>query len=273
MAFPVRAAVLLPSSADVQLEPGASTTQLWRVINDSGRNAQYRVELQGVHFGKIADEVQFVPLSTEERSWFAVTPNVFSLSAEESGEVMLQIAIPEEVENQVKTVAVLVVEETGQASGIGLQEAVAGIAFITIGESVGPTVRIDDFQVFQDHPWRGPVRFAVALTNTAGGVAQPQVQVVIRDIFGRVVEVLHLNQLGKRLPAETTRAYTADWSGPVIGFGPYRADLVVLPADGAELIGRRADVVLFTWQSGAILAAITGAGVLLGWGGRRYLKR
>ncbi len=270
VAFPVQAAVLLPSSADIVLEPGTTTVQTWQVINDSGTRAQYHVELQAVTFGQLADEVHFAPLSADEQAWFTITPGVFTLSSEESSQITLTVAVPPEAEKQVRTIAVLVIEENGESLGIGLQEAVASIVFITIGDA---NLRIDDFQVFQDRVWRGPVSFAAALTNTGGGLAQPQMHIVIRDILGRVVEVINMNDLGKRLPAQTTRSYTTDWSGPIFGFGPYSADLVVLPADDAELLGKSASMVLFTWQSGALLAALLPILGIGGWGLKRYLKR
>ena len=274
IARPVHAAVVSPSSADLQLDAGSQNSLVWEVTNDSGATAQYDMELQQVTFGQLADDLHFAALSAEERSWFQLEPTQAVLQPEEKARVTLTVTAPVDVSNQEIAVAMIVVEDQeGDEAGIGLQEATAAITFVSVGGAPAPQVRIDDFQAFPGDEENQPIRFVTALTNTGNGVAQPQMQVVVKNIFGQTVEVLNGNETGRRLPADTTRAYVVEWPKPHFAFGRYTAELVVLPEDGAELIGRRASVVLFTWQSVALLTAILFSCGLGGWYAFRHLKR
>jgi hypothetical protein len=249
-------AAITPSSVSLSVEPGTSVQQIIGVMNDTAQEQAYELVLSGVAFGDFAEDLRFVPLAQEYRSMITLDTQNFLLDSGAHRDIRLTVVSQANDIPQEFAFAVIAQTPASASPGVEVASAYASIFFVSLGESVAPTLQIQAFETIP-HPDRAlPIRFAGLVTNTGPSVSRPEIGVVIRNPWGKEIEHFSLNDLGQRIPVETSRAFTGEWTGYPWRLGPYTAEFYVYPDDSDTVLTAAIRVVLFPWQMLVVLAII-----------------
>lgn len=253
----IQAATVTPESAQLQVGAGERVHQTVTFENDSEQVQTYQVSVSGVSFGASADDLRFEPLTAEQSAWINIDKTEFLLSPRGTQSVEVTVDVPVAQPAQTLTLAVIASAELGEQGGIGVSSGLASILFVTIGQGLQPNLSITSFGAVPASDHRLPIKFAALITNSGSGLSQPQVGVVIKNIWGHEVATLSMNPTGRRVPNDTNRVFSVDWEGSAWRLGPYTVDLYVFPDDSATVLTSSTSVVLFSWQMLGVLAVGT----------------
>jgi hypothetical protein len=95
---------------------------------------------------------------------------------------------------------------------------------------------------------------------------------VIKNVWGKQLDIVDLNPTGRRVPTGTNRIYSGEWLGSPWRFGVYTVELYVFPDETEAVTRASTSVVLFSWRTFSILGVsglITGAFIYALLGARR----
>jgi hypothetical protein len=256
--LPVRAITSTPDVVTLQVLPGEKAYQTVTLENTSSYSHDYTVSIFGLSFGESADDLRFEQLTEEQSGWIKLESEEFSLLPNESFPLGIGIEIPNGEGFESFDLAIIVTETGAATSGVGVAAANAILLFVNIGADQLPNLGIETFATVPEVTHRAPVKFAALISNAGNGLSEPQVGVVITNIWGREVTTISLNPNGRRLPPQTNRVFSAEWAAEWWRFGPYSTVLYVFPDDSDVSLTASGSVVLFPWQMLCIFIASTG---------------
>jgi hypothetical protein len=199
---------LEPDSSDVLVTPGQLTTAKVLIENDQSAKESYAVTFSEVLFGDDAQALQFSPLG-EQEAWFKADPSSFTLAPHEKKEVTVQIMVPGEVRAS-KAVAVLV-EEIHDGEGIGVTSAGASLFFLHIGEGLLPKFSIRNFTASRALTTSPRADLSLLVENTGDDTGVFSADIVVKNMFGGVVDRYPFSEREKRIPAEGMRSFALTW--------------------------------------------------------------
>jgi len=256
-----QAAAVSPESVTLTVKQGEKVQQTIRFENDTTETKSYSIELSKISFGSSADDLRFEPLGEVEQSWILLDRSSFVLGPEADQAIELTVSVPTGTEAQVLSFAVIATAQTAEASGIGVTSGSASLIFVEIGGDLGANLQIATFGAVPDNAHQLPIRFAALVSNLGAGLSEPEVGVVLKNMWGKEVELISLNPTSRRLPGYTSRIFTEEWQGSPWRFGPYTAELYVFPSNSDAVITSTTSVVLFPWRMLCVFAV---AGLILG---------
>lgn len=251
-----QAATVDPESVTLSVLPGEKVHQTIRFENDSEDIQTYSLTLSSLSFGASADDLRFGTLEPSQHDWIVVDRDSFVLESGADQAVEVTVTVPADVVSQVFSFAVIATTQAENNVGVGVTSGLAALFFLEIGGDLGSNLRIDTFDTVAENDQRLPVRFATLITNSGAGLAEPEVGVVIKNIWGKEVELISLNPTGRRVPGYTNRVFTEEWRGSPWRFGPYTAELYVFPDNSDAVITATTHVVLFPWRMLCVFAVL-----------------
>jgi hypothetical protein len=108
-------------------------------------------------------------------------------------------------------------------SGVGITQSVASIIIVRYGEA-----RSEGQLSFSANPttvwWNSKIEFTNTFDNTGLVHVKPKGEVVIRNIFGRIVATPVVNRDAVNVLPKSDRTFISDWFPSKIAFGPYFAE-------------------------------------------------
>ena len=261
-----------PTATDIELAPGGSTAVPITIFHDGDTSKTYSVRLVSASSNTGPDDLSFSHLDPRLASSFGLSETLFTIAPGESKELTLSVRTAEDAPSGVYVVAVFVVEETMEHGMIGTSTGVAPLVFLTIGD-VPASLAIADFSAQKKWSDGLPVSYLVTLENTGLRVAQPDVQIRLKNMFGETLDVLQANTSRNRVLSGTARAFTATWGmedeqgsflsavmdewSPLL-LGPVKAELVVKTWEGSETLTDSVNTFFFPWRSSLILVTALG---------------
>lgn len=247
------AATIQPDSVNLDIQRGERAHQTVTIENDTAEPEEYRMSVSGISFGESADDLRFEPLSSTQSTWIKLDQPAFTLEPYSARNVEVTVEVPADVEVEQLNFAVLATVISNNQAGVGVTSALASLFFVDIGEQAPVDLRLDSFENITANSHVRPLKFAVLVSNLGVSTAQPQVGLVVKNMFGRQVEVINLNPTGRRVPGGTSRVFAGDWTGGPWRLGVYTVDALVFPDDSGRELSASTRVVLFSWPTVLIL--------------------
>jgi hypothetical protein len=255
-------ATVEPTATTLDIETGQTVEQIVEVTNDTARPQVYIIDKAGIVFGDSADDLRFIELAPEYAELITIDGTSFTLDSGERREVRVTVSSRDAALAGEFAFAVIARTASGSTEGVGVVSAYASVFFVRLGEGLQPQLRLDAFETVPGTDHSLPIRFATLVTNTGEGLSQPEMGIILRNLWGKEIARLSLNDLGRRLPAGTSRVFTGEWSGHPWRLGPYTAEFYAYADDSDEVLTATVPVVLFPWQM--LVVCVVVAAVLSG---------
>ncbi len=249
-------AMVNPAVTTLIAEPGRSLQQVIAITNETGATQTYSLEVVGVVFGDLAEDLRFVELEPSRRAAITLSEQAFVLEPQARRDVHISLSSTNEVPSEAFTFAVIARTEVAESGGVGVATAQAALFFIETMTDAAPELQIAAFETIPSRDHALPIKFAGLIQNTGASLSQPEVGIVIRNPWGKEIEHLSLNEDGRRLPGQTSRIFSAEWSGHPWRVGPYTAEFYVYPDETDVVIVGTLRVVLFPWQMLCVFAVL-----------------
>lgn len=166
----------------------------------------------------------------ELSSWLVVPKESMIIAPGESLEVPFTVKVPPSPTPGTHIGAVFVVKpaERPKETGIGVGYQVATIVNLRVSGEANEGAELIEFRTDKRIYFSPGVKFLARVRNTGNLAVKPYGPVEIKDMFGKKVGVLIMNEsAGAALP-RTIRQYETLWEGEGVMFGRYQAVLSLL---------------------------------------------
>lgn len=253
--------IVSPPRYDEIVDPGATIQKTVKITNNSDQEITLRVD---VHDFIVQDDSGTPVLVTESASgrylaspWFTLNRNVLTLAPNATEIIYAIITAPTDALPGGHYAGIYfspsVVTTPESSTGAGIEPKIGALFSLTIAGDINYDAFIKDFTVDSRLYEYGPIDFRAIIENLSDTHIRPLTSITIRDMFGRQLETLVLDEVN--IFPFTTRTLLGSWD-TTWGLGRYTATLEA--SYGPGLV---ADRTIFFWiLPYRILAAI---GVLL----------
>ena len=253
--FQAQAATVSPDSVTLVVEPGHTVHQIISFENDTEATENYVLNLQAVSFAESADDLRFSALDQEQKTWISLDRQLVTIEPGATETVKVAVAVPGGIVQEVLMFAVIAMHQTGAQPGVGVAQGIATLVFVEIGNQSVSSLHLETFEVVPKNSHQLPLRLAALVINQGAGLLEPELFVVIKNIWGKEIEVMSLNPTERRLPGNTYRVFSEEWQGSAWRFGWYTAQLFIVQADNSQPDFATTSVVLFPWRTLGIFGA------------------
>ena len=265
-----------PKADDIVLNPGEDGAVTFSFFHNEGTEQAFFIELVSASVGDGPENVVFSSLDPEVGSWLSLSDATFVLPPGDVKEVTLSVSLPEDAPSGVDVIALQVIERHTENDMIGATTGVSPLIFLSVGE-LPASAELKTFSASTNVTDALPVSFLVDIENTGLRVVKPEGEIVLRNMFGEVIEVLEVNPNEHRVISEVTRTFMVDWGQPVRkqGFfdrlthevshftiGWIAAEVSVTPWEGGEALQEQITLFFFPWRT--LLFLTIAVAVLLG---------
>ncbi len=265
-----------PTAADIELDAGQSSAASFTFFHNKADSQDYFVRLQSAEVGDGPDEVIFSELSTELASWISLSDVAFTLSPGEVKEITLAVDVPTDAVSSVNVIAFQVIERSQEDAIIGTSIGVSPLIFLSVGDLPG-SAELLGFTASKTFTSALPISFLVEMENTGLRFVQPEGNIILRNLFGEIIEVLEVNSGTKRISSGVTRSFIADWGQSAQGQGFFsglshevtnftigwvNAELSITPWEGGEELQDNLTIFFFPWRT--LLSFVIVTAILFG---------
>lgn len=233
LAMPHTAAALTlkPTSREVMLTPGEKTVTSVELENETQK--EITLTTQVVNFtaknetGEPAFDFNATP--TDIATWTTPESGPFTLAAGQKQTVLITFTTPADATPGGHYVAVFFNEVgSNDASKVNIESKLGALFLATVEGTYTQSGAIATFTTANDQVYfdKGPISFIYRYENTGEVHLKPTGTLTIKNMFGKTVKTLAVNdELGATLPG-TVRTYSiSDWTKPGNGYGLYSATL------------------------------------------------
>ena len=205
-----QAVTLNPTSLDVVVVPGEAAEGTLYLYNDGNQTKYYSIEVVQVDLSG-QGSLSVSSLSDAWKSWVTLSDSELELAALEEGYVSVSIEPPADTDPEMLTLAIQVIEQENETSGIAVQTGALAYVFVTVdpdgieanyAASLSPDTPVS---------WGLPVTMSLTIQNDGPMLVQPAGSLEIVSLFGRDVDTIEINPGGYRILAGEQRTYEADW--------------------------------------------------------------
>lgn len=225
----VLAASVSPSASDLTVTPGEKSTATISVRNDAEWSKNYEISFAQAVFGKEAADISFTALSATLKGAVSATPTLFTLAAQESRNIDVNIRLPAGTAAQSPTIAIFVTEKADQGSVGSVQASVASLLFLHVPGHLTRSMAIDSFVAVPSFTFGASTTISGLFRNDGEETVILPNELRVFGPFGKEIGRGQLSSDPKHLPAGTTRGVSLSWPAKV-GFsrfilGSYRFEL------------------------------------------------
>ncbi|MFA5051926.1 MAG: hypothetical protein WC544_02580 [Patescibacteria group bacterium] len=227
------ALTLKPTSREVMLTPGEKTVTSIDLENETQK--EITLTTQVVNFtaknetGEPAFDFNATP--TDIATWTTPESGPFTLTAGQKQTVLVTFDTPADAAPGGHYVAVFFNEvPSADASKVNIESKLGALFLATVTGTYTQSGSVATFttannQVYFD---KGPISFIVRYENTGEVHLKPTGSIVVKNMFGKTVKTIPVNdELGATLPG-TVRTYgVPEWSDIGNGYGLYTATLTL----------------------------------------------
>lgn len=167
-----------------------------------------------------------------------------------------------------------------RGTGVSLSASLGSLVLLTVSGKIKENLTIKEFSV--NHKGKtgtmfesAPLTFVSRLNNSGNVHEQPSGIITIKDMFGKTLAAMTVNQPPKSILPQSTRRFESALDKTVIGkkrlFGRYHASLKLTYGKDKKVLTRDISFWVIPWKLVAIaIAAIIAAFFALRYGLRRY---
>ena len=184
--------------------------------------------------------------------WITVEPNAITLAPNETQDFKISITVPNHGEpgGHFGTVVFRTVPpkpKPGSASAAVSQE-IAPVILVSVAGEVTEEANIASFNSTKNF-WtnENPITLDTRIENTGNNHFQPTGSIKIKNMFGREVTTIPLEQ--KNVLPSSIRKITSEWSNPGLAVGRYTADLSLVYGQDNTILTSSTTFTVFPWQT------------------------
>lgn len=249
--------VVSPPRYDISMNPGETVQKTVKITNNVG-DKDLILNVFAVDF--IVQDDKGTPIKVSENAsgrflaspWFIIDKNELVVPPGQDKMVSVLITAPKDAlpGGHYAGIFFQPVETRGQKTTISYTAAQVGSLFaITIAGDIKYDAIIKDFKTTKSQYEFGPVDFQAVVENQSDTHIRPQASITIKDMFGRKLTDLPLEEVN--IFPFTSRTMTGSWD-QIWGLGRYSATLTAAYGPGMSM-----ERTLFFWiMPWKIIAAI-----------------
>lgn len=209
-----------PAKIEFTTDPGQILNFNLFVRNDNNYDSDYYLDVEG--FTEVNGEKKFFK-DPPEKSWVKITNNKIFLKAFQDTQLPVKIEVPKNAPPGGHFLAIWVgsgapKEEAGQ---VGIVSRVGSLIFINVRGNAIYKAILDKLEA-KRIVWNFPVKFAYTIKNEGNTYITPKGDIDIKNIFGKEIASLPINQKGLQILPNTKKTLETDWDGK-FAFGIYKA--------------------------------------------------
>lgn len=229
-----------PVRIDRLVFPGQVLEESIKIANLSDSPVTYYFYLADFRAVGEMGEAELVAPGTEKEyslvSWIKITGEGIELGPKEEKEISFQIKIPQDASAGGYYGAIITgtvppqVRGRGEERGaiIGITQQTACLVLLQIAGPVEEKATVREFFAEKDFYFQTPfnVKFISRISNLGSVHIKPVGLIEIKNLFGKTVATLDVNQDGANVLPKTIRRFENTWQGES-GFGKYTASLAL----------------------------------------------
>lgn len=255
------AVAMSPLTFELFANPGDKITNTLSIRNDTDAPTGVSISVEDFiaagEEGRVALESSEGPSSYSLSKWVTVSPQTFTLDPHGSQAVEFIIDVPLDAEPGGHYSSVLA--NVGAASqtegGVGVASKVGSLVLLNVAGDVKESVRVAEFST-PNYSEFGPISILTRFENTGTVHTKPRGFILIKDMFGREVDKIVLDQ--KNVLPNSIRRMEVEW-GKKYMFGRYEATLAAIYGTTNEPLSSVTTFWVIPWK----IASAVGLIVLL----------
>ncbi len=259
---------IVPPTVEVSLNPGQKTEGILKVINDSTNPLTFTASVDDF----IVDNPNGIPnlLSNNTfpkrfsaASWIGIVPSVFTIPAQSKQILNYYLQVPQDARPGGHYAAAVYTPTSKisiKGTGASVETKIGTLFLISINGNINESSVVKSFSSnpFQEY---GPVKLTVEIANNGDLHITPQGEIIVTDIFGRIVDQQRLASLD--IFPTASRIYTNSVGGKIM-IGPFKARLLASYGRNKNLpLSSTVYFWVFPWKI-AILALLIIIAIVLG---------
>jgi len=226
-----------PSIIEEKVDPGRIITGVLRVTNMTDGAQTYTVIKRNVSSvgedGKPVFSKQEDETGLELASWITVSESTVTVGPNEQKEVPYTINVPANAPPGGHFGAIFFVVEAGRPSEIGASVGfeVGSIINLQVSGDIVEDVQIREFSAGKLLYGKPDVLFTTRVENRGNILARPRGTLEIKNMFGKKVATLRVNDQAGGVVPNSERSFEVQWEGDGVQFGRYDAVMSLVYGD------------------------------------------
>lgn len=212
-----QALAVSPVLYDYEIAPGGSKQGTIMLVNDTEKRDTFSLEVKNfVALGEDgAQQYLDEKTPTDLASWVSVDQPTVTLGPGENGEFPFAINVPKDAEPGGHYASVFFYRQPGSTgnAGVGISEKIGVLLLVNVPGNIREDARIESFTLqgsgVRD---RLPVYFDLRIRNMGSVHFRPRGSLVIRNIFGQVVQRVSANPKNAAVLPNSVRRVESVWA-------------------------------------------------------------
>jgi len=253
----MRAFVVIPPKLELTAEPGEVIQSAIRLQNQTENEVNIYVGMSDFIVRDMSGTVELVDPETAGEwalsQWLSFTPTTLTIPAGEQGSVSITISVPEDALPGGRYASVYfsesgLVEEGQTITGVAME--IRSLVLLRIAGPITEEAIVRRFQAprFSEY---GPINFTTELANLGNFHISPVGAIGIKNILGKTVATMDLEQ--RNIFPGASQLYTNTWDKKWL-FGRYKATLTA--TYGEQSLPLTATIFFWVWPWKITLAVI-----------------
>lgn len=210
----VEALTISPAKIYITADPGETITTKMTVKNDLSQTLTFYPAFEKYSTSEGGDDPIFVVEESGFSTWMIASPSTVTLKENEKADVIITVKVPEDAPPGGHYAAIFwsSAPPKGQGTSVGIVTRVGALVMLEVSGDVTESGEIIEFKALSKIYRSRPIGFAYTLKNTGNVHVRPQGEVLIKNFFGKTIEILNANPGATHILANSTRDIdTENW--------------------------------------------------------------
>ena len=202
-----------PAKFEFSADPGDTIQSQIILINEQKIPLVFQVSFERMTVRGEYGEPVFTGEKIDLATWIKVTPSKVTLGPGEEKKIPLIIDVPKNADPGGHYAAIFwrTVSPEGGGSGMGITMRVAALVLLSVSGEVIELGEILNFRADKELVNSLPINFDFGFKNTGTVHLKPEGEIVIKNIFGKRVEILEANSEGYNVLPQSERIFSTSW--------------------------------------------------------------
>ncbi len=248
MPFHVGAATVSPATIDLIGNRNDVVLSTFSITNTQDTEAIYYLDTLAFQAKDETGEPKFTEQAENTLAeWIVLTSESVRVPARSKGDVPFTIQVPADIASGSYQSAITVSSAPSDivaTNGAIVEAKTAILVFLTVQGETQAQAALMDFEVGGWIRTDVPSSYKVRIQNQGNVYATPSGSITLKDVFGRVLQTIPVNEAHQRVLPKTTRTFTTEpeppqsfltklsWQARHLSIGPIRAELELLSGEG-----------------------------------------
>lgn len=236
---------LSPPLKEITLNPGETSTQTLTLTNPTSKLVELYPKIMDFGAKDETGQPTFTQVGETSSkfslsSWISLSTSKIALTTNQVVKYNYEIKVPLNAEPGGHYGSVLFATEppkpAGDVSKVVLGSMVGSLVLVRVPGDIVENGTIVDLSTDKAIYLNNKVIFDTRISNTGNTHFKPAGNILIRNIFGRVVDDIKVNNEGGNVLPETIRRFDSLWGSKSIRFGLYRAEIKLTYGESSKTL-------------------------------------